>query len=243
MTAAKIAVIDDEPHICEVIRLYLAHSNFEPLLFHHAQEALEAMRAEPPDLILLDVMLPDMSGFELCRTIRGEVPRLSELPIIMLTAKGESMDKLRGFSLGVDDYMVKPFDPNELIARIRAVLRRAAPAADGGRPTGAEPPARVLQFGGLVIDLDSYKVAFEGQRIEMTPKEIELLYFLAGRPNRVFSREELLGHVWDFDFSGGTRTVDAHVKNLRKKLPAQSGWRIHTLWGVGYSFEVPDDAS
>jgi DNA-binding response OmpR family regulator len=233
----KIVVVDDEPNIVEVIRLYLEHASYEPVITYRGGDVLQLLREQMPDLVLLDVMLPDFSGFELCAQIRNEPSAVAHTPIIFLTAKGESIDKLRAFNLGVDDYIVKPFDPNELIARIKAVLRRTQ------TPTAAaisqpEPVNKILRIGALMIDPDQYRVTLNGERMDLTPKEIELLHFLASNPGRVYSREDLLGYVWNFDFSGGTRTVDAHVKNLRKKLGASTEWSIQTLWGIGYSFEV-----
>jgi DNA-binding response OmpR family regulator len=234
----KILVIDDEPNIAEVIRLYLEHADFEPVILHRGGEAIETLRRTEPVLVLLDVMLPDLSGFELCQLIRGLESPLSSIPIICLSAKGESIDKLRGFNLGVDDYIVKPFDPNELVARIKAVLRRSRFHAQAAWAKAPVDKKKVLQIGGLCIDLEQYKVTVNGVRADLTPKEIELLYFLASNANRVYTREDLLGYVWNFDFNGGTRTVDAHVKNIRKKLGAHEEWTIQTLWGIGYSFEV-----
>ncbi|PZE21869.1 response regulator transcription factor [Paenibacillus xerothermodurans] len=233
----KIVVVDDEPNIVEVIRLYLEHAGYDPIIAWRGGEVLQALQEHSPDLLLLDVMLPDYSGFELCGQIRSETGALAQTPIIFLTAKGESIDKLRAFNLGVDDYIVKPFDPNELIARIKAVLRRTR----NQTPTGSALPGshrQSLNIGAMTIDPLQYKVTVNGQRIDVTPKEIELLYFLASNSGRVYSREDLLGYVWNFDFRGGTRTVDAHVKNLRKKLGASQEWSIQTLWGIGYSFEV-----
>jgi two-component system response regulator ResD len=236
---SKIMVVDDEPNIVEVIRLYLEHAGFQPVLLHRGRGVVEAVQREQPDLVLLDIMLPDSSGFELCQSIRALDGGTGQVPIIFLSAKGESIDKLRGFTLGVDDYIVKPFDPNELIARIRAVLRRVQL---GGMKEAARQEAggkkKTLHIRNLWVDLEQYRVTVNGQKVELTPKEIELLFFLASNPGRVYTREDLLAYVWDFDFSGGTRTVDAHVKNLRKKLGPQSDWTIQTLWGVGYAFEV-----
>lgn len=243
-TANPILVVDDEPNITEVIRLYLEHANYEAIIMHCCSDAFDYLsRPAAPALLLLDVMLPDGSGFDLCQKIRSLDGPAGQVPIIFLTAKGEPMDKLRGFNLGVDDYIVKPFDPNELIARIRAVLRRTngtIKAHEESRDQPAKPKG--LEIGGLVIDLHSYKVTVDGVRIDLTPKEIDLLYFLATNPNRVFTREDLLMHVWKFDFNGGTRTVDAHVKNLRKKLGSHSSWSIETMWGIGYAFEVNPNA-
>ncbi|WP_248925540.1 response regulator transcription factor [Paenibacillus hamazuiensis] len=235
----KIMVVDDEPNIVEVIRLYLEHAGFEPVIVYRGGEVMDTLQRSEPELVLLDVMLPDLSGFELCQLIRGlDGPRAST-PIIFLTAKGESIDKLRGFNLGVDDYIVKPFDPNELVARIKAVLRRTQFQTAAAVPvkTAAEKK-KLLQVGKLVIDQEQYKVTVDGMKMDLTPKEVELLYFLASNPGRVYTREDLLGYVWNFDFIGGTRTVDAHVKNLRKKLGPREEWTIQTVWGIGYSFEV-----
>lgn len=233
----KVLVVDDEPNIAEVVRLYLEHSNYEAIILPRGQEVLRTIINEKPNLVLLDIMLPDISGYELCEQIRRMEPPFHQTPIIFLTAKGESIDKLRGFNLGVDDYLVKPFDPNELIARIKAVLRRTIQVPLELSQT-QNASRKWLEIGNIVIDLEQYRVTVGGKRIDLTPKEIELLYFLTSHPSRVFTREDLLGYVWNFDFTGGTRTVDAHVKNLRKKLGQHDMWCIQTLWGIGYSFEV-----
>ncbi|NHN30791.1 response regulator transcription factor [Paenibacillus agricola] len=239
----KIVIVDDEPNIVEVIRLYLEHAGYEPVIVYRGGEVMQVLKLHQPDLVLLDVMLPDLSGFELCSRIRSEPGGLASMPIIFLTAKGESIDKLRAFNLGIDDYIVKPFDPNELIARIKAVLRRTQQQQQAtGHASSEAERDKLLRIGSLNVDPGQYKVTLEGKRVDLTPKEIELLYFLASNPGRVYSREDLLGYVWNFDFSGGTRTVDAHVKNLRKKLGASSDWAIQTLWGIGYSFEVTGHA-
>ena len=239
----KIVVVEDEPHIAEVIRLYLEHAGYEPLLLNRGNGVMDAVKSGEPGLVLLDVMLPDISGFELCSQIRQLPGAKGMTPVIFLTAKGESIDKLRGFNLGVDDYVVKPFDPNELVARIKAVLRRSMtqPALTTPAAAATDTKPKTLTIRNLRIDLEQYKVTLNGVRIDLTPKEIELLHFLAASPSRVYTREDLLGYVWQFDFSGGTRTVDAHVKNLRKKLGSHDGWTIQTLWGIGYSFEVKHD--
>lgn len=234
---AKILIVDDEPNIVEVIRLYVEHIGFRSTVLYSGKGVVDAVLDECPDLAVLDVMLPDTDGFELCRKIRGLPEPYKELPIIMLTAKGESMDKLRGFNLGVDDYIVKPFDPNELVARMKAVLRRTRSAHQKGEEAKHQE-RKVLEFPDLTVDLEQYKVTLNGSKMELTPKEIELLYFIASNPGRVYTREELLEQVWKFDFAGGTRTVDAHVKNIRKKLGTHPGWSVQTLWGIGYSFEV-----
>ncbi|CAH1196833.1 Transcriptional regulatory protein SrrA [Paenibacillus allorhizoplanae] len=233
----KILVVEDETNISEVVKLYLEHSNYEAIQLFRGGHVLKTIMNERPSLVLLDIMLPDISGYELCEQIRKMDAPFHHTPIIFLTAKGESLDKLRGFNLGVDDYLVKPFDPNELIARIKAVLRRTMqPPADMTGPQSS--PRKWLEMGNIMIDLEQYRVTVGGNRIELTPKEIELLFFLMSNPGRVFTREDLLGYVWNFDFTGGTRTVDAHVKNLRKKLGQHETWNIQTLWGIGYSFEV-----
>jgi len=233
----KILIVDDEPNIAEVARLYLEHNGFKAIVLTRGAQVVETIVREKPVLAILDIMLPDVSGYELSERIRAMEAPLNRLPVIFLTARGESIDKLRGFNAGGDDYIVKPFDPNELIARIKAVLRRTLQGS--AEPAAAKPAeGRQLRIGTLQVDLDQFRVTIGGKRIELTPKEMELLYFLASHPARVFSREDLLGYVWSFDFSGGTRTVDAHVKNLRKKLGQHPEWSIQTLWGIGYSFEV-----
>ncbi|TXK85108.1 response regulator transcription factor [Paenibacillus sp. N3.4] len=237
----KILVVDDEPNIAEVVRLYLEHSNFEAILLPRGEKVLSTIMTERPNLVLLDIMLPDISGYLLCEQIRTMDSPFHQTPIIFVTAKGESIDKLRGFNLGVDDYLVKPFDPNELIARIKAVLRRVAqPQSD--QTQSVNSARKWLEIGNILVDLEQYRVVVGGKRVELTPKEIELLFFLTSHPGRVFTREDLLGYVWNFDFTGGTRTVDAHVKNLRKKLGQHDMWNIQTLWGIGYSFEVVQHA-
>lgn len=239
----KIMIVDDEPNIVEVARLYLEHAGFEPVILYNGGQVVDTVLQQEPALIILDVMLPDLSGFKVCERIRSLPAPHGKVPIVLLTAKGEAFDKLRGFNLGIDDYIVKPFDPNELIARVKAVLRRTYESEGQEKPApSAEESRKILQSGGLQVDLDQYKVTVNGQRADLTPKEIELLYFLAANPGRVYTRDDLLMQVWNFDFGGGTRTVDAHVKNLRKKLGAHPDWNIQTLWGIGYSFEVTGHA-
>ncbi|TBL80176.1 response regulator transcription factor [Paenibacillus thalictri] len=234
----KILVVDDELNIVEVIRLYLEHADFEPVILYRGGQVVETLRETKPALVLLDVMMPDLSGFELCQIIRSMEDPYRMTPIIFLTAKGEAIDKLRGFNLGVDDYIVKPFDPNELVARIKAVLRRTQLPQQLPVPKPYDEKKKVLRIGSLMIDQEQYRVTVQGTKIDLTPKEVDLLYFLASNHDRVYTREDLLGYVWNFDFNGGTRTVDAHVKNLRKKLGVHKEWTIQTLWGIGYSFEV-----
>jgi DNA-binding response OmpR family regulator len=237
MGNGKILIVDDEPNIAEVVRLYLEHTGFETRILHHGQTVVQTVLVEMPELIVLDIMLPDISGYEICEEIRKLEGSAKHTPIILLSAKGESIDKLRGYNLGIDDYMVKPFDPNELMARIKAVLRRTQTAI-AEKPELEQSPSKQLNVANICVDLEQFRVTVGGKRVELTLKEIELLYFLVSHPKRVFSREDLLGYVWNFDFNGGTRTVDAHVKNLRKKLGQQDGWNIQTFWGIGYSFEV-----
>lgn len=222
----KILVVDDDEYICELIKLYLVKEQYDVIFAHDGIVALEVYKDEMPDLILLDIMLPEMDGWNVCKEIR----KTSNVPIIMITAKGESFDKVLGLELGADDYVVKPFDPPELLARVKAVLRRSNQASNG---------KTYVTYPGLSIDMEQYQVKIEEQSIELTPKEIELLYFLASHPNQVFNREQLLQHVWGYDYLGDSRTVDVHIKRVRKKveLPEQA-WQIKTVWGVGYKFEV-----
>ena len=223
----KIMVVDDDPNIRELVRLYLEKEGFEVTCAERGDEAVKMFRATPPNLMLLDVMLPGMDGWQVCREVR----KISNIPIIMLTAKGETFDKVLGLELGADDYIVKPFDMKELVARIKAVIRRFQVA---------EAPEKELVFPGLTINLSQYTVTYMGKPLEMPPREIELLYFLASHPGMVFTREQLLEQVWGYDYFGDSRTVDVHVKRLREKLSGgeELGWQIKTVWGVGYKFEV-----
>ncbi len=222
----RVLVVDDDSNICELIRLYLEKEGFVVTISYDGKKALDAFREQAPDIVILDIMLPGMDGWQVCREIR----RMSAIPIIMLSAKDETFNKVLGLELGADDYMVKPFEPKELIARIRAVLRRY--------DKQEEAPQQVV-FPGLVINKSTYSVKLNGNEIEMPPKELELLYFLASSPNKVFTREQLLENVWGFDFYGDTRTVDVHIKRLREKFePGDYKWQIKTVWGVGYKFEV-----
>ena len=222
-----ILVVDDDPNIAQLVRLYLEKEGFEVSVQTRGDEAVAAFQKNPPSLMLLDIMLPGMDGWQVCRAIRQS----SNIPIIMLTAKDETFDKVLGLELGADDYVTKPFEGKELVARVKAVLRRAAPG---------ESEKDTISFPGLSISLEKYEVHFQGKMVEMPPKELEVLYFLAAHQNRVFTREQLLEQVWGFDFFGDSRTVDVHIKRLREKLQdsEQLGWQIRTVWGVGYKFEV-----
>ena len=222
-----IMIVDDDPNIAQLINLYLTKDGFDTVIYGRGDEALEAFRQNPPALMVLDIMLPGMDGLTVCKEVR----KISQIPIIMLTAKDETFDKVLGLELGADDYVTKPFEGKELLARIKAVLRRAAPAGES---------QDLLSFPGLTISLEKYEVYYQGKLIDMPPKELEVLYFLASHQNRVFTREQLLEQVWGFDFYGDSRTVDVHVKRLREKLPGceQLGWQIRTVWSVGYKFEV-----
>lgn len=222
-----IMMVDDDPNIAQLVRLYLEKEGFEVTVESRGDSALAAFQKNPPSLVLLDIMLPGMDGKQVCRAIR----QISDIPIIMLSAKAETFDKVLGLELGADDYITKPFEGKELVARVKAVLRRAAPT-DSEKDT--------LSFPGLTISLEKYEVHFQGKLLEMPPKELEVLYFLASHQNRVFTREQLLEQVWGFDFFGDSRTVDVHIKRLREKLQGSEslGWQIRTVWGVGYKFEV-----
>ena len=223
----RIMVVDDDPNIRELVRLYLEKEGFEIVTAERGDEAVKLFRASPPNLMLLDVMLPGMDGWQVCREVR----KISNIPIIMLTAKDETFDKVLGLELGADDYIVKPFDMKELVARIKAVIRRFQ---------AADTPEKELVFPGLTINISQYTVTYMGRALDMPPREIELLYFLASHPGMVFTREQLLEQVWGYDYFGDSRTVDVHVKRLREKLSGgeELGWQIKTVWGVGYKFAV-----
>ena len=225
--AENILIVDDEKSIADLVEVYLTNEGYHVYKFYTAAEALSCIETQALSLVILDVMLPDMDGFALCQKIR----ETHLFPIIMLTAKDETFDKVLGLELGADDYMTKPFDPKELIARIKAVMRRTQTAV---------APERELAFPNLVINMSTYLVTYNGKDIEMPPKEIELLYFLAAHPNKVFTRDQLLEQVWGFDYFGDSRTVDVHIKRIREKLPGSEeyGWQIKTVWSVGYKFEV-----
>lgn len=221
----KVLIVDDDENICEVIKMYLESAGYETRLCHDGKAAEEAFLEYKPNLVLLDIMLPHIDGIDVLKWIRKEF----ETPVIMLTAKGETFDKVLGLELGADDYIVKPFEPKELLARAKAVMRRYN--VEG---TNKE----VVTFDQLKIDVNSYTVVYKGEEIKMPPKEFELLYYLASNKNRVFTREQLLCEVWGYDYPGDSRTVDVHVKRLREKIEGGSNWQIETVWGVGYKFEV-----
>ena len=228
MQNQRILVVDDDRNICELIRLYLEKEGFSVTLAYDGQSALTLFKENTPSVVLLDIMLPKMDGFQVCREIR----RISNIPIIMLTAKGETFDKVLGLELGADDYMVKPFENKELVARIKAVLRRYDPKDDAEKE---------VVYPNLVINLSNYELKINGNQIDIPPKELELLYCLATNPNKVFTREQLLETVWGFDYFGDSRTVDVHVKRLREKLELAGdgqNWQLKTVWGVGYKFDV-----
>jgi DNA-binding response OmpR family regulator len=223
----KVLIVDDDENIVELIRLYLEKEGFATVTANNGLKAVELFKSEAPSIVILDVMMPEMDGWQVCREIR----RVSNIPIIMLTAKGETFDKVLGLELGADDYMVKPFETKELIARVKAVLRRSE-----AKETTAE---KEIVFPGLMINLSNYELKINGEITEIPPKELELLYFLASNPNRVFTREQLLEEVWGFDYFGDSRTVDVHIKRLREKLEGvEANWQLKTVWGVGYKFEV-----
>lgn len=225
MAKPNIMVVDDEKNICELIRLYLEKEGFDVTIANNGSDAIAMIRQNRPDLVLLDIMMPVIDGWEVCRQVR----EFSQVPIIMLTAKGETFDKVMGLDLGADDYIVKPFDTKEVVARVKAVLRRTAPEEEVGE----------VVYDKLVVNIDRYELRVDGKVIDTPPKELELLYHLAKNPNRVFTRDQLLDEVWGFEYFGDSRTIDVHVKRLREKLEGVSDqWSLKTVWGVGYKFEV-----
>ena len=231
----KILIVDDDNNIAELISLYLIKECFDTQIVNDGESALEAFDSYEPNLILLDLMLPGIDGYQVCREIRTK----AQTPIIMLSAKGEVFDKVLGLELGADDYMEKPFDTKELVARVKAVLRRVKPATQ----SQVESNEKSVTYPGLTINLTNYSVICDGQSIEMPPKELELLYFLASSPNRVFTREQLLDRIWGYEYIGDTRTVDVHIKRLREKINDHDTWKISTIWGVGYKFESKGNPS
>ena len=230
MAMGKVLVADDDKNICELLRLYLVKEGFKVVLAGDGEEALARFSAENPDIILLDVMMPRLDGWQVCREIRKK----SECPIIMITAKGETFDKVLGLELGADDYVVKPFETKEIVARIKAVLRRTGKSA-------AENDVKEVSYDKLVVNMTKYELKVDGKVVDTPPKELELLYHLASNPNRVYTRDQLLDEVWGFEYYGDSRTVDVHVKRLREKLEGVSDkWTLKTVWGVGYKFEVKE---
>ena len=230
MTDIKILVADDDSNICELLRLYLEKEGFTAVTASDGEQALAVFDAEKPDLILLDVMMPRLDGWQVCREIRKK----SQCPIIMVTAKGEVFDRVLGLELGADDYVVKPFETKEVIARIRAVLRRSG--------VSESQKSRIVEYDGLTINMENYELRVQGKVVDTPPKEMELIFHLASNPNRVYTRDQLLDEVWGFEYYGDSRTVDVHVKRLREKLDSVSEkWNLKTVWGVGYKFEVLGD--
>ncbi len=229
MNSEKILIVDDDLNICELLRLYLTKEGYEVVIANDGASAVTTFQEESPSLVLLDIMLPKLDGWQVCREIR----KFSEAPIIMLTAKGEVFDRVLGLELGADDYVVKPFDTKEVVARIKAVLRRSV--------TSVSDEIKEVHYDKLSINLSNYELRVGGVQIDTPPKEMELIFHLAKNPNRVFTRDQLLDEVWGYDYYGDSRTVDVHVKRLREKLEGASDkWELRTVWGVGYKFETKD---
>lgn len=226
----KILIVDDDNNIAELISLYLTKECFDTMIVNDGESVMPAMETFAPNLILLDLMLPGIDGYQVCREVRAQY----SVPIIMLSAKGEVFDKVLGLELGADDYIIKPFDSKEMVARVKAVLRRYQTAA----PKKQDPDIKCVEYPDLVINLTNYSVLYKNQVIDMPPKELELLYFLASSPNQVFTREQLLDNIWGYEYLGDTRTVDVHVKRLREKIKDHKNWGITTVWGIGYKFET-----
>lgn len=232
MNKQKILIVDDDENIAELISLYLTKECFDTKMVYDGESALIAFDSYQPSLILLDLMLPGMDGYQVCRELRMR----SNVPIIMLSAKGEVFDKVLGLELGADDYIMKPFDSKEMVARVKTVLRRYQIVPE---PVASiEPSGKYVEYPGIVINLTNYSVSLDGEKVEMPPKELELLYFLASSPNQVFTREQLLDQIWGYEYVGDTRTVDVHIKRIREKLSEHPGWSLATVWGIGYKFEV-----
>ena len=225
----KILIVDDDANIAELISLYLTKECFDTMIVEDGESALRAVDTFAPNLILLDLMLPGIDGYQVCREIRPT----SDVPIIMLSAKGETFDKVLGLELGADDYIIKPFDSKELVARVRAVLRRFQP-----KQAAVVSDEKCATYPDLIVNLTNYSVTYMGKQVDMPPKELELLYFLASSPNQVFTREQLLDHIWGYEYIGDTRTVDVHIKRIREKIADTDQWSIGTVWSVGYRFEV-----
>ena len=230
----RILIVDDDYNIAELISLYLTKECFETKIVGDGEEALRVFPEFQPNLILLDLMLPGIDGYQVCRELRST----SQVPIIMLSAKGEIFDKVLGLELGADDYMIKPFDSKELVARVKAVLRRYQPPVQTPASSVTEQHGNFVEYPDLIVNLTNYSVIYNGHSIELPPKELELLYFLASSPNQVFTREQLLDHIWGYEYIGDTRTVDVHIKRLREKIKGNDKWALTTVWGIGYKFEV-----
>lgn len=244
MDKQRILIVDDDENIAELISLYLIKECFSTEIANNGKDALRLVETFNPDLILLDIMLPDIDGYEVCTEVR----KTKQTPIIMLSAKGEIFDKVLGLKLGADDYMIKPFDSNELVARVKAVLRRVVtapaptqtpePVASSISAIDTDRQGEYVEYDNLLINITNYTVTHEGKSLEMPPKELELLYFLAKKPNQMFTRDHLLDKLWGYDYIGDTRTVDVHIKRIREKLNENYNWSISTVWGKGYKFEV-----
>ena len=233
MAIDKVLVVDDEKNICDLLRLYLEKEGYNVILSYDGEDAIAKFNSVKPDLVLLDVMLPGVDGRHVCREIRKK----SNVPIIMITAKGETIDKVIGLEIGADDYIVKPFDGKEVIARINAVARRA-----GNTPAISESENKIVKYENLIINMTRYELKVKGKVIDTPPKELELLFYLASNPNRVYTRYQLLDEVWGFEYFGDSRTIDVHIKRLREKLENISAkWALKTVWGVGYKFEAEED--
>ncbi len=229
MAEQKVMIVDDDKNICELLRLYFEKEGFKTAIANDGQTALDISKTEKPDLILLDIMMPDLDGWQVLREIR----KYSEVPIIMLSAKGETFDKVLGLELGADDYIVKPFDSKEVVARVKAVLRRSSGAKETEEQEG------IVEYDKLIINIKNYEMIVDGVPVDTPPKELELIYHLASNPNRVFTRDQLLDQVWGFEYYGNSRTVDVHIKRLREKLEGVSDkWELRTIWSVGYKFET-----
>ena len=229
----RILIVDDDENIAELISLYLMKECYETKIVNDGEAALKIFPDFRPNLILLDLMLPGIDGYQVCRELRT----ISQVPIIMLSAKGEIFDKVLGLELGADDYIIKPFDSKELVARVKAVLRRYQAVPAPSVPTESHQ-GKYVEYPDLVVNLTNYSVTYRGRSVEMPPKELELLYFLASSPNQVFTREQLLDHIWGYEYIGDTRTVDVHIKRLREKIKDHTDWALTTVWGIGYKFEV-----
>ncbi len=230
----RILIVDDDTNISELVSLYLTKERFDTRCCDDGVEALKAFKEYDPDLILLDLMLPGMDGYEICREVR----KTSNIPIIMLSAKGEVFDKVLGLELGADDYIIKPFDTKELVARVKAVLRRTTVVKPTTEAEAEDMQGDYIKYPDLYVNITTYTVKYFGNRVELPPKELELLYFLASNPNRVYTREQLLSNIWGYDYIGDNRTVDVHIKRLREKFKEHEAWALSTVWGIGYKFEL-----